>query len=163
MASNLRELLSSNTLASTFLQTCPGHHTLIRSAVKQESWSVWFIEVLLCDGHWYQQTTVHHLHQTPPWIRMSGLDPHLKKDIDTLETSVQKFALKACSKQWSAPYDVLLSSLNLPTLAARRQQIVHHVQNSSWPCRVPKPTHLIQRKSPQSKACECIHYGWTEG
>ena len=53
---------------------------------------------------------------------MSGLDPYLKKDIDSLE-SVQKFAMRVCSKQWDADYPTLLSSLNLPTLAARRKRM----------------------------------------
>ena len=37
--------------------------------------------------------------------------------------SVQKFALRVCSKQWHASYSMLCSSLNLPTLAARRKQM----------------------------------------
>ena len=49
-------------------------------------------------------------------------DPYLQKDIDMLE-SVQKFALRVCSKQWDASYSMLCSSLNLPTLAARRKQM----------------------------------------
>ena len=46
----------------------------------------------------------------------------LQKDIDMLEL-VQKFALRVCSKQWDASYSMLCSSLNLPTLAARRKQM----------------------------------------
>ena len=49
-------------------------------------------------------------------------DPYLQKDIGMLE-SVQKFALRVCSKQWDASYSMLCSSLNLPTLAARRKQM----------------------------------------
>ena len=49
-------------------------------------------------------------------------DPYLKRDIDLLE-SVQKFALRVCSKQWNASYPALCSSLNLSTLAARRKQM----------------------------------------
>ena len=37
--------------------------------------------------------------------------------------SIQKFALRVCSKQWDASYSMLCSSLNLPTLAARRKQM----------------------------------------
>jgi len=37
--------------------------------------------------------------------------------------SVQKFALRACSKQCATPYQALLSSFNLPELAARRHQM----------------------------------------
>ena len=49
-------------------------------------------------------------------------DPCLKRDIDMLE-SVEKFALRVCSKQWNASYSLLCSSLNLHTLAARRKQL----------------------------------------
>ena len=37
--------------------------------------------------------------------------------------AVQKFALRVCSKQWDASYSMLCSTLNLPTLAARRKQM----------------------------------------
>ena len=47
-------------------------------------------------------------------------DPHLKKDIDLLE-SVQRFATKICTKAWSAhPYEERLHSLNLDSLSKRR-------------------------------------------
>lgn len=49
-------------------------------------------------------------------------DPHMKKDIEALE-AVQKFALRACTKLWDTPYQTLLSSTNLPDLAARRRQM----------------------------------------
>ena len=45
-----------------------------------------------------------------------------RKIIDMVE-SVQKFSLRVCSKQWDASYSMLCSSLNLPTLAARRKQM----------------------------------------
>ena len=45
-----------------------------------------------------------------------------RKIIDMVE-SVQKFSLRVCSKQWDASYSMLWSSLNLPTLAARRKQM----------------------------------------
>ena len=52
--------------------------------------------------------------------------------VNSLE-SVQKFALKLCTKNWNASYDETLSNCNLPTLAHRRRllklsflfQIVH--------------------------------------
>ena len=50
-------------------------------------------------------------------------DPYRQKDIDMLEESVQKFALRVCSKQWDASYSMLCSSLNLSTLAARGKQM----------------------------------------
>ena len=49
-------------------------------------------------------------------------DPHLKKDIAALE-SVQKFALRACTKSWDASYDLLLSQTNLPSLQDRRAHL----------------------------------------
>ena len=48
------------------------------------------------------------------------LHPHLSIDIEKLE-NVQKLALCLCTKQWSLDYDMLLSTCNLPTLAARRK------------------------------------------
>ncbi len=41
-------------------------------------------------------------------------DPHLK-DIEAIE-SVQKFAVRACTRQWDTPYQSLLTSTGLPTL-----------------------------------------------
>ena len=73
-------------------------------------------------------TYVHpHLeYAAPVW------DPHQQGLINALE-SVQKFALKLCTKNWNASYDETLSNCNLPTLAHRRRllklsflfQVVH--------------------------------------
>ena len=46
-------------------------------------------------------------------------DPHLQKDINKLE-KVQTFALRMCTKNWTADYDSLLTSCNLPSLKKRR-------------------------------------------
>ena len=46
-------------------------------------------------------------------------DPHLQKDVDKLET-VQKFALRMCTKNWMAGYDDLLTCCNIPSLKTRR-------------------------------------------
>ena len=46
-------------------------------------------------------------------------DPHLQRDIKSLE-SVQKFALRICSKQWDAAYQELLEMFSLPSLENRR-------------------------------------------
>ena len=46
-------------------------------------------------------------------------DPHLQKDINKLE-KVQTFALRMCTKNWTADYDSLLTSSNLPSLKKRR-------------------------------------------
>ena len=45
--------------------------------------------------------------------------PHLTKNINALE-SVQKFAQKMCTKQWSTPYQALLAITNVPSLKSRR-------------------------------------------
>ena len=68
----------------------------------------------------------HLEYAAPVW------DPHQQGLINSLE-SVQKFALKLCTKNWNASYDETLSNCNLPTLAHRRRllklsflfQIVH--------------------------------------
>ena len=49
-------------------------------------------------------------------------DPHLQCDINSLE-SVQRFALKVCSKQWDAGYNELLDMFRLPSLQNRRLYI----------------------------------------
>ena len=46
--------------------------------------------------------------------------PHLIKDIQKLE-SVQKFALRLCTKQWNLDYESLLMICNILTLSARRK------------------------------------------
>ena len=47
-------------------------------------------------------------------------DPHLKKDIEMLE-SVQKFGLKVCLKQWHSTYGNLIDQAGIPSLAVRRK------------------------------------------
>ena len=46
-------------------------------------------------------------------------DPYLSRDKELLE-SVQKFALRVCSKQWEAPYSQLLKLSQLPSLSIMR-------------------------------------------
>ena len=57
-----------------------------------------------------------------PHIEYAGVvwDPYLVKDIVAVK-NVQKFALRACSKQWNSSYDVLLNALTVPTLSSRRK------------------------------------------
>ena len=55
----------------------------------------------------------HLEYASPLW------DPYLVKDIAKLE-SVQKFALKLCSKQWDMDYQDLIELMQLPTLENRR-------------------------------------------
>ena len=47
-------------------------------------------------------------------------DPHQSSHINKLE-NVQKFALKAATKQWKADYDTLLNSCHIPSLEQRRK------------------------------------------
>ena len=58
----------------------------------------------------------HLEYASPVW------NPHLAKDIKLLE-SVQKMALKICTKCWSESYENNLASLSLPTLAQRRDHL----------------------------------------
>ena len=48
-------------------------------------------------------------------------NPGLKGEIDALE-SVQKFALRMCTRQWDLSYNELLTCTGLPSLRARRTQ-----------------------------------------
>ena len=59
-------------------------------------------------------------------------DPYLQCDINSLE-SVQRFALKVCSKKWDAGYNELLDMFRLPSLQNRHlHQTLLPVQNCSW-------------------------------
>ena len=49
-------------------------------------------------------------------------DPFLLKDIELLE-SVQKFAIKVCTKHWREPYNYLRNLLKLPLLKDRRTKL----------------------------------------
>ena len=49
-------------------------------------------------------------------------DPHLKREIEELE-SVQKFALRMCSKRWRESYSTLLLLTEIPTLATQRSEL----------------------------------------
>ena len=55
----------------------------------------------------------HVEYAVPVW------DPYMVQDIQSLE-SVQKFALRTCSKQWDRGYFELLETFNIPTLENRR-------------------------------------------
>ena len=58
----------------------------------------------------------HLEYASPIW------NPHPAKDINLLE-SVQKMALKICTKCWSESYENNLASLSLPTRAQRRDHL----------------------------------------
>jgi len=82
--------------------------------------------------------------------------PHLVNDIHKLE-SVQKFALRMTSREWSAPYEDLCIQFNLPTLATRRKNamlifcykyinFINHVPLSIFPRKVrinPRLDHSL--------------------
>ena len=55
----------------------------------------------------------HLEYAVPAW------DPHLQSHINALE-SLQKFALKVCTKKWNVNYENLLELSGLSTLASRR-------------------------------------------
>ena len=46
-------------------------------------------------------------------------DPHLQKDVNKLK-KVKTFALRMCTKNWTADYNSLLTTCNLPSLKKRR-------------------------------------------
>ena len=87
----------------------------------------------------------HVEYAAPVW------DPHTLHDIQSLE-SVQKFALRACSKQWDWGYSELMDMFNLPSLENRRLylklchlfKIVHGLCNFPSDVVVPKsnPSHI---------------------
>ena len=77
----------------------------------------------------------HLEYAVPVW------DPHLRKDIDNLE-SVQRFATKVCTKAWNTlQYQERLESLHLDTLHTRRTylkqchlyKLVHGLSIASFP------------------------------
>ena len=80
-----------------------------------------------------------------------GIHMHTLHDIQSLE-SVQKFALRVCSKQWDWGYSELMDMFNLPSLENRRLylklchlfKIVHGLCNFPSDVVVPKsnPSHI---------------------
>ena len=72
-------------------------------------------------------------------------DPHQQGLMTTLE-NVQKFALRACTRDWKAGYDALLERCKIPTLAQRRQFMklcyMYQVVNQH----VVFPSELIERR-----------------
>lgn len=120
----LKESPNSSTLASTFLLTRLGHHNSVQSARRQRGWSECltedFMPVLT-----FKPAYCYMSHMFDPILNIcidacQVWDPHLKKDIEALE-SVQKFSLRACTRQWDTPNLTLLNSFHLPKLTDRRQ------------------------------------------
>ena len=78
------------------------------------------------DRQYYQHSSTDTLKQlyissVRPHLEYAAAvwDPYLQKDINKLE-KVQAFALRMCTKNWTADYDSLLTSCNLPSLKKRR-------------------------------------------
>ncbi len=89
-------------------------------------------------------------------------DPHLKKDIEAIG-SVQKFAVRACTRQWDTSYQSLLTSTGLPTLEDRRQHMnMFYVQNYSQSSGLPQSSDLFQRESSWTSTCEWPQLTWIQ-
>ena len=69
------------------------------------------------------------------WNTQSLWDPHLCKDIDTLE-SVQRFTTKICTKSWNTNYQYRLGKLRLQTLNMRRSYLkqchLYKLVHTAW-------------------------------
>ena len=82
-------------------------------------------------------------------------DPHLRKDIDLLE-SVQRFATKLCTKSCSAhPYEERLHLLNLDSLSKRRAflklcHLHNHDQSASYNLPINFSNHSLTLEVPFS-------------
>ena len=51
-------------------------------------------------------------------------DPHLKKNVDTLEyLYVQEFVLEVCYDDWNSPYENLLICADIPALFIRHRML----------------------------------------
>ena len=82
-------------------------------------------------------------------------DQHLAKDIELLEKS-QKFALRVCTKNWSATYAELLKSTNIPLLSDRRKiaklchlyKLVYDLADCQNAPVVQRPPSYSRRRNP---------------
>ena len=114
----------------------PGCHTLQRTVLvpsHKESLQQGYRQVLgVLYRHFYPDCNASTLVQ----LFVSLVCPHLEyacpvwtpyssKDISKLDT-VQKFALRMASHNWSARYSDLLDGLNIPSLESRRSQLKTH-------------------------------------
>ena len=68
------------------------------------------------------QETVFVSCSTNSRVLLPCLGPFLHKNIELLE-SVQKFAVRVCTKHWREPYNPLRSLLKLPLLKDRRMKL----------------------------------------
>ncbi len=89
----------------------------------------------------------HLEYAVPVW------DPHLQSHVTALE-SLQKIALKVCTKHWNTSYEDLLQLSGLPTLATRRTNLklcfLHRVlQNVSL-----YPNAPLQRRTVPTNASQ---------
>ena len=82
-------------------------------------------------------------------------DPHFVKDINLLEKS-QKFALRVCTRNWSATYAELLNSTQVPSLADRRKiaklchlyKLVYELTDCQNAPVVQRPPSYSRRRNP---------------
>ena len=82
-------------------------------------------------------------------------DPHLLKDVNKLENT-QKFALKVCQKNWSASYEDLLYSANIPTLSDQRKtaklchlyKIIYGLTDCNRSPVIQRPNTLTRYRNP---------------
>ena len=87
-------------------------------------------------------------------------DPHLVKNIQLLEKS-QKFALRVCTRNWSATYAELLDSTNVPSLSERRKiaklcqlyKLVYKLTDCQNPPVAKKPPSYSRRRNPIQLQC----------
>ena len=89
--------------------------------------------------HFYKHSNSHTLLK----LYLSYVRPHLeylrhvwnpsfKGDIDIIE-SVQKYALRVCTKSWELSYDDLLNATSIPPLHKRRLiACLSHLENLKW-------------------------------
>ena len=71
-----------------------------------------------CFHHCNPQTMLRLNYSSSYWICPPGT--HLHKDINLLEKS-QKFALRVCTRNWSASYEDLLNTTHVSSLSGRRK------------------------------------------
>ena len=75
-------------------------------------------------------------------------DPHQQGLINSLE-SVQRFALKASTRNWKASYDTLINICNVPTLEERRHCLKLSILYQIFNGHISIPSARVERRSLQ--------------
>lgn len=155
------------TVMGSLLEEVPSFKYLGVWITKDLSWSKHISEICIkakrVIGLIYRQYYQHSNYETLKQLYISSVrphleyaavvwDPHLQKDINSLE-KVQTFALRMCTKNWSASQDSLLATCELPSLRKRRlflkQCILYQVVNNliTFPSRniSPRDVNIITR------------------